>query len=226
MPTDSPFDLHSWVRRQYEAMLEASNLLPTVVEIDREAWMRVRGGEVLIIDDPISEVLSPESEARIRQAVARWYNDVPITDLSLGFTTIDDPFRELPSSNITQGSPEYMQSLVSQVSEDTLARWLSAWSMPEGSTRSDLAARVLDYGQGDAVSPEDARELSRLIMADVGIENIEGARRADRNSFARHYNPDTAEDLDHHDGVEEPLEDSEWFRDLAMATEKRMAGEE
>ncbi|MEE9382856.1 MAG: hypothetical protein V3V08_05520 [Nannocystaceae bacterium] len=126
-----------------------------------------------------------------------------------------------PHQDVTNGTPAYMHSLVSQVSDETVERWVSAWHMPEGSTREDLAARVLRHGRGDETTPDEARELAAAIMADIGPERIDGSRRADRSIVERHHHPDTVEDLDHHDGIKEPLEDSDWFRDLALATEKR-----
>lgn len=126
-----------------------------------------------------------------------------------------------PYDPIASGTPAYMHSLVSQISDATVERWITAWHMPEGSTRDDLAARVFRHGRGDETTPDEARELAAAIMADIGADRIAGARRADRSIVARHHDPDTAADLDHHDGTREPLEDSEWFRDLALATEKR-----
>ncbi len=126
-----------------------------------------------------------------------------------------------PQPDVTQGSPAYMQSLVAQISDETLRRWLAAWQLPEGSTRADLTDRVLEPGPGSLVAPDEARELSRAILADVGSEKLEGARRADRPDWIRARNPDTAEDLDNHPENIEPLEDSEWFADMLEASEKR-----
>ena len=122
-----------------------------------------------------------------------------------------------------EGSPAYMQAMVRQVSDETVELWCAAWCMPEDSTRADLLIRVLDEGPGDLVPEDEAADLARRIVADVGQQNIDGARRADRTEYARHHDPDTTEDLDHffEDGAElEPLEDVEWLRDILTESEK------
>lgn len=165
--------------------------------------VRVRYGSAEI-------VLLPDGQPAVRATVQR---------ITMAMTLEHVP------PEVTQGTPAYMQSLVAQVSDETVERWIALWHMPQGSTRDDLALRVTDYGHGDETTDTEARELAAAIMADIGQERIDGARRADRSSHERHMSPDTAEDLDHHDGCEEPLMDSDWFRDLAAATEKRQEEE-
>ncbi len=116
---------------------------------------------------------------------------------------------------ITQGSPAYMQALVAQITPETARLWADAW----GCAPADLAERVLEPGPGGLVDSDTARELSRRILADVGAEHVEGARRADRSVLERHNDPDTVEDLEYYGDAPEPLEDVEWLRGVLAETE-------